>query len=101
MSKSAPDPLAVSDAAASIEIVASRYNSKYTDALVQSASETIQRLRPQANIRVTRVPGAYEIPVVVEKLASSDNAPDAVVALGVIIPDNDSAPPTPSTEAPP
>ncbi len=71
-----------------IVIVASQYNPRFTDGLVNSAQAELARLLPQAKIEVHRVPGAFEIPVVVEavcqKTANSDK-PDAVIALGVII----------------
>ena len=38
----------------------------------------------QRDIRVVRVPGAFEIPVVASRLAASGNY-DAIIALGVII----------------
>lgn len=85
MSKSAPDTPDPSPAQGSVAIVASRYNSTYTDALVASSIETLQRLAPDLETRVVRVPGAFEIPVIVETLASSEEPPLAIIALGVII----------------
>ena len=86
MSKSAPEPIEqLSDFKGTIAIVASRYNSTYTDALVESAMETINNLCPTASIQTIRVPGAFEIPVVVEKLAREAEDLAAVVGLGVII----------------
>ncbi|MDF1754842.1 MAG: 6,7-dimethyl-8-ribityllumazine synthase [Verrucomicrobiales bacterium] len=86
MSKSAPEPVNPSTFAGRISIVASKYNSTYTDALVDSASQTLAKLCPGAKLDVHRVPGAYEIPVVVEKLARDlENEPAAILALGVII----------------
>ncbi len=86
MPKSAPTPVPTSDFDGRISIVASRYNATYTDALVDSAEQTIASLCPQAEVQLVRVPGAYEIPVVVEKLASDhENPPAAIIALGVII----------------
>tara|TARA_R110002096_G_scaffold187584_20_gene367100 strand:+ start:713 stop:1186 length:474 start_codon:yes stop_codon:yes gene_type:complete len=85
MSKSAPDSPSPTQQSGTVAIVASRYNSTYTDALVQAASETLDQLAPDLEISVTRVPGAFEIPVVVEAVACSDNQPLAIIALGVII----------------
>jgi 6,7-dimethyl-8-ribityllumazine synthase len=85
MSKSAPEtPDSISQSGV-ITIVASRYNSTYTDALVESAQSTIGKLAPEMEIRVVRVPGAFEIPVVVEAVACGEVQPLAIIALGVII----------------
>ena len=85
MSKSAPDAPAASDQKGRVAIVASRYNSEYTDALVRSATETISKLAPDLEINLVRVPGAFEIPVVVEAVACREEPPLAILALGVII----------------
>ena len=85
MSKTAPETPSPLSCDGSIAIVASRYNARFTDALVESASATLARLAPGLTVRVIRVPGAFEIPVVVEALASSEDQPLAILALGVII----------------
>lgn len=85
MSKSAPESPTPTALAGRVAIVASRYNSTYTDALVASATETLARLAPDLEVSVTRVPGAFEIPVVVEAVACSEAQPLAIIALGVII----------------
>ena len=64
-------------------IVASRYNSEYVDAMLHAARETL--LAAGAHIRIVRVPGAFEIPVAVSKLAQSKSRRyDAIVCFGVI-----------------
>ncbi len=85
MSKTSPSTPNNSDASGTICLVASRYNSEYTDALVASAQETIAKLAPDLAVEVTRVPGAFEIPVVVEALAIREPQPLAIIGLGVII----------------
>jgi 6,7-dimethyl-8-ribityllumazine synthase len=86
MSKEAPQPVSPVSFAGRIAIVASKYNATYTDALVESASGMLSRLCPEAALEVIRVPGAFEIPVVVETLARDfDDQPVAIIALGVII----------------
>ena len=85
MAKTAPDSPAPTARDGSIAIVASRYNARFTDALVESASSTLAKLAPDLKLRIVRVPGAFEIPVVVEALASSEKVPLAIIALGVII----------------
>jgi 6,7-dimethyl-8-ribityllumazine synthase len=65
-------------------IVASRYNEQFTDALVENAIEELGELVPQGRIDLIRVPGAFEIPVVVASILER-NAPACVIALGLII----------------
>ncbi|MEM9017241.1 MAG: 6,7-dimethyl-8-ribityllumazine synthase, partial [Verrucomicrobiota bacterium] len=85
MSKSAPESPEALDQTGTVVMVASRYNSTYTDALVSSASETLAKLAPDLSVEVVRVPGAFEIPVVVETVACRFVQPLAILALGVII----------------
>ncbi len=68
-----------------IVIVASQYNPRFTDGLVSSAQSELKKILPNAAIKVHRVPGAFEIPVVVESVCQSSDQADAVIALGVII----------------
>jgi len=63
----------------SFAIVASEYNREYTDALLASAQKTLGQ-HPQ---KVVRVPGAFEIPLQVQRLARSKKYA-AVIALGLI-----------------
>lgn len=66
-------------------IVASQYNAKYVDAMLKAAQATLLAGGAR-EIEVIRVPGAFEIPVVVGRLARSwTNAPNAILCLGVII----------------
>ena len=66
----------------SFAIVASRYNSRYVDAMLRAAKAEL--LRAGGKVQVVRVPGAYEIPVVVAKLARKRGV-SAVICLGVIL----------------
>ena len=81
-------------------IVASQYNERYVNAMVRAAQAQLRRAGAK-QIEVIRVPGAYEIPVVVARLArisGSENAdgaphspaessvrPAAIICLGVIL----------------
>jgi len=68
-----------------IAIVASQYNPRFTNALVSAAQGEIEKILPNTSIDIHRVPGAFEIPVVVESLCQSSDKPDVVIALGIII----------------
>lgn len=68
-----------------VAIVASRFNAAIVDRLVQGAVTTlIARGLPAEAIAVMRVPGAWEIPALVQRLARS-SAFDGVIALGCVI----------------
>ena len=67
-----------------IAIIASVFNKTYVDALVESARAEIAAIIPNAVVPVYRVPGAGEIPVCAEFVASRAK-PDVIIALGVII----------------
>jgi 6,7-dimethyl-8-ribityllumazine synthase len=64
-------------------IVASRYNARYVDGMLNAAARELKRAG--AKVRIVRVPGAYEIPVVTAKLSTLDPRPSAIICLGVIL----------------
>jgi 6,7-dimethyl-8-ribityllumazine synthase len=64
-------------------IIASKYNAEYVDAMLDGAVAELKRAGA-TRIRVVRVPGAYEIPVVAKHLART-SAPSALICLGVIL----------------
>ena len=64
--------------------MASQFNSQYVQGLVDQADKELRALAPSATIFVQRVPGAFEIPVVVRELASRGKT-DAIIACGVIL----------------
>lgn len=80
-----PRPRHSSNAAAKIAIVASIYNNEFTDALVENAKDEIAKILPSATITIARVPGAFEIPVTSAALLSSEDKPDVLITLGLII----------------
>ncbi|HCV4948707.1 TPA: 6,7-dimethyl-8-ribityllumazine synthase [Staphylococcus aureus] len=68
-----------------VEIVVSRFNDFITGRLLEGAKDTLIRHDVnEDNIDVAFVPGAFEIPLVAKKLASSGNY-DAVITLGCVI----------------
>jgi 6,7-dimethyl-8-ribityllumazine synthase len=65
-------------------LVASHFNAKYVQGLVTHCSDELRKLSPASSVTLHRVPGAFEIPIVVKKRAGQGNV-DAIVALGVIL----------------
>jgi 6,7-dimethyl-8-ribityllumazine synthase len=65
-------------------IVASQFNARYVQGLVDHATNELRAIAPEATICLYRVPGAFEIPVVVRELASRQVG-DAIIACGVIL----------------
>jgi 6,7-dimethyl-8-ribityllumazine synthase len=65
-------------------IIASKYNEQFTDSLVENAIEELGELVPQGRIDLIRVPGAFEIPVMVASILDRD-PPACIIALGLII----------------
>ena len=84
MAKSAPPPPRVAKTKRTFHIVASRYNAPYVDGLVDHATKELHRLVTGATISLHRVPGSFEIPVIVRELATQNKA-DAIIACGVIL----------------
>jgi len=67
-------------------IVVARFNSFIVESLLEGALDTLKRVGnvDDADITVIRVPGAFEMPLAVQKVAAS-NKYDAVIALGAVI----------------
>lgn len=65
-------------------VIASMYNEKFTDSLVDNAIEELGEVLPMSRIDLIRVSGAFEIPATVANLLERDNF-NCVIALGVII----------------
>jgi 6,7-dimethyl-8-ribityllumazine synthase len=65
--------------------VAARFNDFVVDGLVRGALDTLKRHgAADKQIEIVRVPGAFEIPLVIRKLAQSRRY-DALIALGAVI----------------
>lgn len=66
-------------------IVASEYNREFVDPMVLAAEAEFQEGKAQ-EVRIVRVPGAFEIPVAAARLARAGvPSYDGVVCLGVIL----------------
>ncbi len=66
-------------------IIVSRFNAFIAERLLEGALDTLKRSGAgDDDIEIARVPGAYEIPLLAQKMAKSDRY-DAVICLGVII----------------
>ena len=84
MSKATPAALHwVNGAGLRIGLVASRFNAEICAALTEAAAAELQRLEV-AEIRRFSVPGALEIPLLLQTLAQSGGF-DALIALGAVI----------------
>jgi len=66
-------------------IVVARFNSFISEKLLEGAVDTLIRSGAlDTDIDVARVPGAFEIPLIAKKMATSQKY-DAVICLGVVI----------------
>jgi len=66
-------------------IVASRFNSFIVDQLQAGAIDALVRHgADRANIHLVKAPGAYELPLVVQRVAASKKY-DAIIAIGAVI----------------
>lgn len=65
-------------------IIASKYNEKFTDSLVDNTIDELADLVPMARIDLVRVPGAFEIPVTVAAALGRQNF-NCIIALGLVI----------------
>jgi 6,7-dimethyl-8-ribityllumazine synthase len=79
-----PPPRTRGHAKRDFGLVASQFNAKYVEGLVNHCSDELRALSPRCKIALHHVPGAFEIPIVVRELAAGKKA-DAIIALGVIL----------------
>jgi 6,7-dimethyl-8-ribityllumazine synthase len=81
MSGQGAPSLSIEANGAVVDIVASQWHTTIMDGLVGGALRAAEAAG--ATARVWRVPGAFELPVVAERLAR--NGSDAIVCLGVVV----------------
>ena len=66
-------------------LVVGRFNSFVVESLLQGAIDALVRQGiPESDIEIYRVPGAFEIPLAVKRIAATKKY-DAIVALGAVI----------------
>jgi 6,7-dimethyl-8-ribityllumazine synthase len=66
-------------------VVAARFNELIVERLVEGALDALRRHGvPDANVVLAKAPGAFELPLVCQRLAASGKV-DAVIALGCVI----------------
>lgn len=66
-------------------IVVGRWNAFVVESLLEGAIDSLKRHGvEEANITIVRAPGAFEIPLVVKKVAATKKY-DAIIALGAVI----------------
>lgn len=71
-----------------ISIIASEYNEKLVNALIENTEEELTAILSQVKIEIYRVPGAFEIPAAVEHhldTVKKGQEPNAIICLGVLI----------------
>jgi len=68
----------------SFAIVASQFNPEYVKGLVDHAIRELEKESPGAIVTTYEVPGAFEIPLIVQEIAARGGI-EAIIALGVII----------------
>ncbi len=70
-----------------VVIVAATYNEKFTTPLLENCLEELREQAPFVEVEVLRVPGAFEVPVMVKRAIAipAGKAPTAVIGLGVIL----------------
>ncbi len=67
-------------------IIVSRFNEFITERLLQGAVQSLLKHGVlESDITIIKVPGAYEIPLTVNKILSIQPKPDAIICLGTVI----------------
>jgi 6,7-dimethyl-8-ribityllumazine synthase len=67
-----------------VVVIASRWHDTVMDGLLDGARRGLAEAGV-ADVTEVRVPGVFELPVAAARIAADANAPDAIVALGVVI----------------
>ncbi|HEX2696006.1 MAG TPA: 6,7-dimethyl-8-ribityllumazine synthase [Acidobacteriota bacterium] len=68
-----------------IAIVVSRFNQFISDRLLEGALDALRKVgAAEADLSVYKVPGSFEVPLIVKKIAASGKA-DGILSLGALI----------------
>ena len=66
-------------------IAVARFNSFIVESLLEGAVDTLKRHgADEKDVEIVRVPGAFELPLAVQKMSAKGNY-DAIIALGAVI----------------
>jgi 6,7-dimethyl-8-ribityllumazine synthase len=85
MSQDTPRAIPLDAAGKKFAVVAARFNERIVERLVEGAVDCLVRHGvAAADVRVVRVPGAWEIPLALDELARTGGF-DGLVALGAVI----------------
>lgn len=69
-----------------VTVVAATYNEKFTTPLLENCLDELEDALPLSKITLVRVPGSYEVPVMVKRaIELGDARPDVVIGLGLIV----------------
>ena len=67
-----------------IAIVSSTYHTEYANGLLDHARRELEAISPGTEVTVFEVPGAFEVPLVVQSVAEAGEV-DAVIAFGLLL----------------
>jgi 6,7-dimethyl-8-ribityllumazine synthase len=67
-----------------IAIVSSTYHTEYANGLLDHARRELEDIAPGTEVILFEVPGAFELPIVVQAVAEAGEA-DAVIAFGLLL----------------
>lgn len=84
MSKEGSPVIQIDGSGLRVVVIAAQWHEQIMTALVDGAQHALAESNV-ADVEVVRVPGSFELSVAAAKIARSQNAPDAIVALGVVI----------------
>ncbi|MGO1545166.1 MAG: 6,7-dimethyl-8-ribityllumazine synthase [Gulosibacter sp.] len=84
MSKEGSPTIQVDGTGLRVVIVAASWHEQITTALLDGAKRALEEAKV-TDIEVVQVPGSFELSVAAARIARSKRAPDAIIALGVVI----------------